>query len=201
MPVTEVFVSYRADDSVHAAMAISDRLARHFGRGCVFRDQDSLSLGSLYPGHIRRAARRCDVMLAVIGPHWLDARDAWGGRRIDDPRDWVRWELRIAFQRGIPVVPILLDDTALPGRDQLPADISLLSVSNYWRIRHQSLDADVVGLITRLDGKPPEQVPRSDGAPHQGYRQDNVATDGGTVYASQHGPQIINVGDRDGKRS
>jgi hypothetical protein len=143
-------------------------------------------------------------MLAVIGPHWLDAQNADGGRRIDDPRDWVRLELRIAFQRGIPVVPVLLDDTVLPGQEQLPGDISLLGVSNYWRIRHQSMDADVVGLITRLDGKPesgaPQHVPRSDGAPHQN-QQHNLAIGGGRVYATQDGSQIINLGDRDGRRS
>jgi hypothetical protein len=72
---------------------------------------------------------RCDRLLAIIGPHWLDARDTTGCRRVDSPSDWVRAELRTAFQLKIPVVPLLLDDTALPAPDHLPTDISALSIS------------------------------------------------------------------------
>lgn len=206
MPVSQVFVSYRTDDSVHAVIAIYDRLASHFGREHVFRDQDSLALGSLYPGRIRRALRRCDIMLAVIGPHWLDARDPHGDRRIDNPRDWVRLELRTAFERGIPVVPALLDSTALPGAGEVPSDISALAVSTYWQVRHQSLDADVGGLITRVDTMLPgggtrDSLSARDSTQSEalGY-QSNTATRGATVYAVQGGSQTINNGDGNGKR-
>jgi hypothetical protein len=30
------------------------------------------------------------VVLAVIGRNWIDARDAGGARRLDDPHDFVR---------------------------------------------------------------------------------------------------------------
>jgi hypothetical protein len=190
----EIFVSYRADDSVHATMAISDELALHVGRSRVFRDHDSLALGVLYPQRIRLAVARCDTLLAVIGPHWLDARDARGRRRIDEPRDWVRTEIRMAFERHIPVVPILLDDTALPAQHQLPDDIRLLSLSNYWRIRHQTFAADMRGLIGKLD---PTAVPASTGS--AGNTQHNSAAEGGAVYATQGGNQTIYVNDLDGK--
>jgi hypothetical protein len=122
--MTDIFVSYRTDDSAHAAIAISDQLARYLGRAHVFRDRDSL-----YPRRIRRALERSATVLAVIGGHWLDARDARGRRRIDSPGDWVRLELRMAFERAIPVVPVLVDQTPLPTRSQLPEDIQLLSLS------------------------------------------------------------------------
>jgi hypothetical protein len=32
--------------------------------------------------------RRCDALLAVIGPAWLDMRDEDGNRRLDDPNDF-----------------------------------------------------------------------------------------------------------------
>jgi hypothetical protein len=55
---------------------------------------------------------RCDVLLAVIGPRWLELSDDQGNRRIDDSSDIVRIEISTALQRGIPVIPILLNPAA-----------------------------------------------------------------------------------------
>jgi hypothetical protein len=195
--VPRLFVSYRVDDSVHATIAIADQLARHFGAGNVFRDRDSLPLGALYPRRIRRALERCDTVLAVIGPQWLEARDARGARRLDDPQDWVRTELRMAFQRGIPVVPVLLDQAELPGRSRLPADIHLLSLSTYWQVRSQSFASDIRGLIDHLvpmDGQSPSPQPE---APHN--VQHNSSSGNSWIVASQGGSQIINMTDIDRK--
>lgn len=145
-----LFVSYRIDDSVYAAAAIADRLVQVFGTENVFRDRDSLALGAIYPQKIRRALERCDTVLAVVGPSWLDARDSSGRRRLDDPQDWVRTELRMAFERDIPVVPVLLDDTPLPDPRRLPGDITALTLSTYWQVRHQSFESDIRGLIDGL---------------------------------------------------
>lgn len=184
-----IFLNYRIKDSVHATAAISDLLAQHYGQDNVFRDRDSLPLGAAYPRRIRRELERADVVLAVIGPSWLTIRTKDGERCLDDERDWVRTELRMAFERDMQVVPVLLDDTPLPGRSQLPADIALLSLSMYWQVRHRTFGADVRGLIAELDGertKPPERE-------QTGNRVSNTATKGGTVFSS-HGNMNVNQG-------
>jgi hypothetical protein len=157
--VNRLFVSYRIDDSAYATAAIADHLAQVFGAENVFRDRDALALGEIYPAKIRRAVERCDIVLAIVGPSWLEARDSSGQRRLDNPQDWVRTELRMAFERDIPVVPVLLDDTPLPEFRQLPADITALTLSTYWQVRHQSFESDVRGLIDglTLGGKLPRQ--------------------------------------------
>jgi hypothetical protein len=38
--------------------------------------------------------RRCDALLAVIGPAWLDMRDEDGSRRLDDSNDFGGGALR-----------------------------------------------------------------------------------------------------------
>ncbi len=183
--MTDIFVNYRTDDSAHAAMAISDRLAHHFGRAHVFRDRDSLSLGTIYPRRIRRALDRSTIVLAVIGARWLDAQDARGRRRIDNPRDWVRTELRMAFERAIPVVPVLVDNAPLPAQSQLPHDIRLLSLSTCHHVRHESFTADVRDLIEKLGGSPAE-------SPRATFEQINRTTGGGVINATQNGNQHIN---------
>jgi hypothetical protein len=50
----------------------------------------------------------------VIGPRWLELSDEQGNRRIDDSSDIVRIEISTALQRGIPVIPILLNGTKIP---------------------------------------------------------------------------------------
>jgi hypothetical protein len=178
-----IFVSYRADDSIHLTSRLAEELAAHFGGRQVFRDHDSMELGTVYPERIRGALRECETMIAVIGPHWLDARGADGLRRIDNPNDWVRVELRTAFQRRIPVVPVLLDGTALPDREHLPADIGLLSRSHYWQIRSQTVRADIRGLIEKLDRSAPQRD--AENPPGVRNTQHNTATTGGTVIANQ----------------
>lgn len=200
-----LFVNYRRDDSVHAVMMIADRLARHFGRDAVYRDHDSIPLGTIYPDHIRKALRSSDAVLAVIGPRWLDFPKKGGsGRRIDDDDDWVRTELRTAFRRRIPVVPVLLDGGELPERDELPDDIALLSSSKYWHVRHRNMDYDITALIARLDAMFPGNALPDEARPETGQGtnyQHNVATDNGTIYASQNGTQIIGADVRKGRRS
>lgn len=201
--VANIFVSYRTDDSVHAVMAISDRLMRHFGSSSVFRDQDSIALGARYPDRIRGALRRSDVVLAVIGRHWLNAEAEGGRRRIDDDRDWVRWELRTAFRQRIPVIPVLLDDARLPERTELPGDLGELSVSAGWWVRHRTLESDIAALIGRLDVLFPGSARSAESGPSAGgtYQQHNVATNDSAVYANQGGTQVINVNDHKGSRS
>lgn len=43
---------------------------------------------------ISRAVAGCEVLLAVIGPHWLTVADERGRRRLDDPEDIVGWRSR-----------------------------------------------------------------------------------------------------------
>lgn len=177
-----LFISYRIDDSAYAAGATADRLAAFFGRDEVFRDRDSLALGTSYPRRIRRALERSDLLVAMVGPSWSDIRDHAGRRRLDDPTDWVRTELRMAFERGIPVVPVLLDHTPLPGPADLPADIAALCRATCWHIRRESFESDVRGLIdgiVRATGGVASRAAPTAGA------QYNSAAGGGTVIANQ----------------
>lgn len=183
--MTRLFISYRTDDSGHAVTALAGRLGDHFGPENIFRDRDSLALGTSYPAPIRRALERSDVVLAVIGASWLDLMDNAGRPRIDDPRDWVRTELRMAFERKIPVVPVLLDHTPLPAPDRLPADIRSLPLSTCWHVRYETFESDVRGLIDGITRATGDEV-RSPHPPTGSNIQYNTSS-GGPVIANQGG--------------
>lgn len=125
----DIFLSYRRQDSSSATGRLADRLEDHFGPGRVFRDHDSISPGADFTEAIRRAINTSTVMLAIIGPDWLDARDDQGRRRLDQDGDFVRQEIETALKSGVPVVPVLVEGAKMPSREALPKAISEL-----WRV-------------------------------------------------------------------
>lgn len=76
-----------------------------------------------------------------------------GRRRIDDRDDPVRTELRTAFERGIRVVPVLLDHAVLLPTHQLPEDIREWSGEQAWWIRCRTLEAYVDRLVQQVTSR------------------------------------------------
>lgn len=128
-----IFVSYRRDDTRQAAGRLADDLAERFGSANIFRDIEGIELGVDFAQALNQALGACVVMLVLIGTRWLDITDARGRRRLDDPRDWIRQEIATALTRGIRVVPVLIDGTALPDEASLSEDLQPL-------VRRQALE-------------------------------------------------------------
>ena len=157
----KLFISYRRDDSAGHAGRVHDRLQQEFGRDLLFMDVDSIPLGVNFNKVIGDEVAKCNTLLAVIGPGWLDARDEKGNRRLENPDDFVRIEIGTALKRGIRVIPILLDGTRVPKVDQLPDDLKELALRNGLDVRHASFPEDMERLIRGLKGA---QSPQPDPA-------------------------------------
>ena len=145
-----VFVSYRRDDSPDATDRLTIELRRELGADSVFLDIDDIEIGARFARVVEEWVGRCDVLLAVIGPDWLDARDDEGGRRLDDPSDYVRLEIEAALRRDIRVVPVLMNGARLPKRDQLPQTLAPLVEYNAIELTRRHWDIDVDELIAGL---------------------------------------------------
>src|SRR3984893_14737730 len=104
-----IFINYRSEDSHGYGALLYRDLTGHFGKNLVFLDAESIPAGADFVEELLARVRSARVLLAVIGPHWLTATDPTGGRRIDDPADWVRREIAEAFTAGVQVIPILTD--------------------------------------------------------------------------------------------
>jgi hypothetical protein len=146
----KVFISYRRVDSAGYAGRVMDRLDRELGRDLVFMDVDAIPLGTNFSKVLHEEVAKCGVLLAVIGPNWLDARDEHGHRRLDNPNDFVRIEIAAALQRNIPVIPLLLDGARIPKTDELPEDLKELALRNGIEIRHASFQDDMNRLLRGL---------------------------------------------------
>jgi formylglycine-generating enzyme required for sulfatase activity len=149
--MSQVFISYRRDDSADVAGRIYDRLVQCYGRDNVFKDVDDIPLGLDFRQVIGEAVGRCQVLLAVIGRQWLDIAGPSGGRRLDDPNDFVRQEIEAALRRGIPVIPVLVNRAAMPAEGQFPESLQPLAFRNGIAVRWDpDFDHDMDRLLNSL---------------------------------------------------
>ncbi len=148
----QIFVSYRRLDSSDVTGRIYDRLIKKFGREAVFKDVDSIPLGVDFKEYIGKKVGECQVLLSVIGDHWLDVTDASGKRRLDDPADFVRLELEAALQRDIPVIPLFVGGVKIPQAVSLPSSLEKLVLRNGILIRADpDFHRDMSKLIKELE--------------------------------------------------
>src|SRR5262245_35720658 len=104
----KLFISYRREDSQHITGRIYDRLVQEFGQPNVFKDVDSIPLGSDFRQVLNEAVSQCDALVAVIGESWLQVPDRAGKKRLDSKNDFIRVEIEAALERGIPVIPVVV---------------------------------------------------------------------------------------------
>lgn len=148
-----VFISYRRDDTAGIVDRLYDRLVERLEPDCVFRDIQSIGAGEDFLTAVQTAMAKCDVLLAVIGPQWLDVKDHKGARRLDNPKDLVRIEIETALQRRVHIIPLLYKASP-PEREGLPDTLSALSTLNGLWIRDDpDFDADVERLVAAIGGK------------------------------------------------
>jgi len=147
-----VFISYRREDSPGHAGRIFDSLRARLGSDVVFMDVHAIEAGVDFAEALEGAVGSCDALLAIIGPGWLSATDADGRRRLDDPQDFVRIEIRGALNRNVRVVLVLVDNADLPRQDDLPDELKPLARRNAVAMRDSRWDADIDELARSVEG-------------------------------------------------
>jgi len=164
--MARIAISYRREDSGWITGRIFDRLKNHYEDATgaaaneepvVFLDYDSTPVGVDFRNYIKRVFDSCDVLLAVIGPDWM-GDDGAGKTRLSHPDDWVRIEIETALKKNIPVIPVLIDRTPMPARDDLPEDVRDL-VYRQAAVIDTEIDFNahmerLIRQIDRLGGKP-----------------------------------------------
>jgi formylglycine-generating enzyme required for sulfatase activity len=159
---TQVFVSYRREDSLHQAGRLYDRLIAQFGADHVFMDVDSDVFGVDFREVLTQRVVDCDVFLAVIGDSWLSIAGRAGSRRLDDSRDFVRIEIETALSRQIPVIPVLVGNSPVPAPEELPESLRGLSFRHGLHVRpNPDFNKDVDRLVRGIESAVARQRERS----------------------------------------
>jgi TIR domain len=157
-----IFVSYRRSDSADVTGRITDQLKLLLGEECVFRDVDSIPLGRDFRKAVSEAVGQCEVLLAIIGKDWLSVTGEDGKRRIDAPDDNVHIEIAAALKRGVPVVPVLVENTPMPQAAKLPEPLRDLAFQNGTPVRP---DPDFHHDVDRLCSQLAQYLPKGRSRP------------------------------------
>jgi TIR domain len=160
----KIFINYRREGSIDAAGRLHDRLARTFGHKNIFMDVEDIPAGVDFAKHLSEQVAASQVFLAIIGPTWLGAKDEDGGRRIDDPHDFVAIEITAALARNIRVIPVLVDGASMPKAGELPDPLKALARRQAVDVGHFHFGRDAEALVERvreaLNGQSGSQRPR-----------------------------------------
>jgi TIR domain len=145
-----VFISYRREDARGVAGRIYDRLSDRLGSENVFFDVDNIAPGLDFVEVLSERVGACDALVAIIGKGWLASADTDGGRRLDREDDFVRIEIEAALKRGVPVIPVLVEDATMPRSVDLPESLRKLARRQGVTIDHARFNSDVERLIRVL---------------------------------------------------
>jgi hypothetical protein len=148
-----IFLSYRREDAAPHARLLQIQLRERFPDSRVFMDLDSIETGLDFAEVIEQAVDSCAVLVALIGPQWATLTDKEGDRRLDNPEDFVRFEVQAALERGVRVIPVLVNGAKPLRWQELPAGLQRLARLNALELSYgrYQYDADrLLDLIRRV---------------------------------------------------
>ncbi|MEA2600741.1 MAG: hypothetical protein QOF89_1733 [Acidobacteriota bacterium] len=147
---SRIFISYRREDSAGYTRLLYEELVKRFGNESIFLDVTQIKPGEDFAEVIAGAVGSCQALIAVIGKTWLTVADGTK-RRLDDPNDQLRLEIKTALDRNIKVFPVLVDGARMPKEFELPVDLAPLARRQAVEVRDSSWRYDFSMLITALE--------------------------------------------------
>ena len=118
------------------------------GASRVFMDVEDIEPGQNFAQAIERTLSKCDYVLAIVGPHWLETIKA----RLAGGEDFVRHEIAAALKKGLTVIPVLVGGAAMPQADDLPPELAEFSRCQAVEIRDNRFDDDATRLVNFVAG-------------------------------------------------
>lgn len=126
----KIFISYRRKDTIDATDRLYTELLKTMASTDVFLDTHSIPYGADFRDHIVSSVARFDLMLVMIGDHWLECEAESNLRQIEDPSDFVRIEIESALERQLIVIPVLVGLAEMPSASSLPLSVRELAFRN-----------------------------------------------------------------------
>ncbi|MEN2281056.1 toll/interleukin-1 receptor domain-containing protein [Algoriphagus sp. SE2] len=151
MADNKIFVSYRRQDASGEAGRLVDHLREVYGEESVFLDVETLEAGLDFVQAIDKALNSCKVLIAMIGPHWINVKDAEGNSRLFHEGDFIRIEIAAALKRNIRVIPVLVNGAVMPTPEQLPDDLQALTRRHAQELSSSRWKYDCDQLVAVLD--------------------------------------------------
>jgi hypothetical protein len=146
-----IFISYRRQDAGPYARSLQRDLRQRFPDARIFIDLDSIEPGWDFAKAIEDAVNSSAVLVALIGRRWATLTDEEGARRLDNPDDPLRFELKTALERRKRVIPVLIDDARPLCEQELPAELHELAKLNAHKLSYDRYQDDSDRLLDIID--------------------------------------------------
>lgn len=147
--MTHIFISYRRSDTAEVAGRLYDTFTNQFGEQRIFKDTESIPSGIDFREELERRIASSSVMLVLIGTRWW--QELYDRRQT---QDWVRYEIVEGLRHPtLRLIPVLVNNAALPSADRLPKSLRELTYRNAYTIRPEpKFRNDVQPLVKELAG-------------------------------------------------
>ena len=155
---TDVFICYRRLKDFGTTEKIYNALKKPLGKKYVFMDTEGIQPGTQWSERIDEALTSARLVLAIIGPTWLD--DLAGKKCPKDPKpeegkpeeaqDWVIWELDKALKCKKKVLPVRIDGAPSLHEGALPDCITSLATLQYFKVRKKTQEKDIEQLVEKV---------------------------------------------------
>ncbi|HVQ08037.1 MAG TPA: toll/interleukin-1 receptor domain-containing protein [Allosphingosinicella sp.] len=144
------FISYRRSDSFVAGdpdhspfLTALDAALQQLGFD-TFLDVRQVFGGERFDNKIVRQIAECDLFIPLIGPNWLDEMRS---RMRVDAEDLAAREVRAAFKLDRDIVPILIDDAAMPAAADLRPELVDLAYLDAESLSSSAGQAEIAALF------------------------------------------------------
>lgn len=153
----KVFLCYRAADMSGQAPPfagkIVQRLKAAYGPNAVVLDPGLLPPGGDAATFLSGFVRQADVFVILIGPQWAELMR----RHANDPQDLVRLQIEAALRLAMPVMPVVVDTTPMPGPEELPASVAKLVEAPRFRLASEAnFGAQMGQLMQHMESAAPK---------------------------------------------
>lgn len=149
--MSDIFISYRRDDTSGYAGRLYDQIGAHFGADHVFMDVEDITPGSDFVQVLEQQVGTCDALIALIGKNWLTLKDDQNRPRLGNSDDFVSVEILAALKRNVDVIPVLVGGAKMPLQRDLPESLKQLSRRQALEISDARFARDTEDLIAALE--------------------------------------------------
>jgi hypothetical protein len=134
-----IFVSYRRDSPPYQLDAVMQALRQRFGDNRVFLDKNSIKAGSDWMEVLGVELAQSPAMVLLFNKQWLGEKPAGPndakGFRILDEGDMVAKETQLALDHKRFILPIIVDGSPPPRKEDLPPTVQALVRRQFMPIR------------------------------------------------------------------
>ncbi len=142
----KLFISYRRQDSIHAAHRVRMSLQARFGEDTVLIDRE-IPPGERWDQHLEEWLNTCTGVVVIVGDDFMRLLRQGGGEVESDA---LVWEIATALRLKKVVYPVLVGRTDMPDPEALPPAIRDFALSQAVFAREPAFDSGLAVLVRAL---------------------------------------------------